>query len=168
MTETDPGTTNETLRIALRVAAIQTALLSAGVHFLWALPRLASPPDVRPYLFVVAGLFTLGIALGVFWAGEFRRLYALGAGTLATFVVGFLFQHRGNVAGALAGDPLAIVGKAAEVGGLIAFLVLYRLAPPTHVVLAGDGSDEGVARERADEGIAGDSSDEDSNGTDDV
>jgi len=140
VTETAPEPSGGTLRTALRVVAIQASLVSAGVHLLWALPRLASPPDARPYLFVVAAVFTLAVAVGVYRAGEYRRLYALGAGTLGTFVAGFLVQHRGSVAGALAGDPLAIVGKAAEIVGVAAFLLLYRLAPPTHVVLARNDS----------------------------
>ncbi|MFB6235955.1 MAG: hypothetical protein ABEH81_13950 [Halopenitus sp.] len=142
MTETAPNPAAGTLRTVLRAVAIQTALVSAGVHLLWALPRLASPPNARPYLFVVAAVFTLVVAVGVFRAGEFRRLYALGAGTLGTFVVGFLIQHRGSVAGALVGEPLAVVGKAAEIVGIGAFLALYRLAPPTHVVLAREDSSD--------------------------
>lgn len=142
VTETASEPAGGTLRTALRVVAVQAALVSAAVHLLWALPRLASPPDARPYLFVVAAVFTLAVAVGVFRAGEYRRLYALGAGTLATFVAGFLVQHRGNVFGALAGEPLAVVGKAAELVGVGAFLALYRLAPPTHVVLAREGASD--------------------------
>ncbi|WP_430504141.1 hypothetical protein [Haloparvum sp. PAK95] len=142
VTDTDTEPAGGTLRTALQIVAVQGALLSAAVHLLWAVPRLANPADARPYLFVAAAVFTLAIAVGVYRAGEYRRLYALGAGTLATFLVGFLIHHRGDVAGALAAEPIAVVGKVAEVVGVGAFLALYRLAPPTHVVLAREDADE--------------------------
>ena len=119
----------------LRAVAAQTAALSAAVHFLWAWPRLAEPADARPYVFLLGGAFTVAIAVATLRADEYRRLYALGAGTLAAFLVGYVGWHGGGTAAALASDPLAIVGKGAEVVGVVAFLALYRLAPPTSVVL---------------------------------
>ncbi|EMA60356.1 hypothetical protein [Halorubrum lipolyticum] len=119
----------------LRAVAAQTAALSAAVHFLWAWPRLAEPADARPYVFLLGGAFAVAIAVATLRADEYRRLYALGAGTLAAFLVGYAGWHGGGTAAALAGDPLAIVAKGAEVVGVAAFLALYRLAPPTSVVL---------------------------------
>ncbi|WP_128905026.1 hypothetical protein [Halorubrum amylolyticum] len=129
----------------LRAVAVQTAALSAAVHILWAWPRLGEPADARPYVFLLGGAFTVAIAVATLRADEYRRLYALGAGTLAAFLVGYAGWHGGGTAAALAGDPLAIVGKGAEVVGVAAFLALYRLAPPTSVVVErreGGGNEE--------------------------
>jgi len=139
VTDPDDRITRGPVGRGLRAVAVQTALVSAAVHLLWALPRLASPADARPYLFVVAGAFTLAVAVGVFRADEYRRLHALGAGTFATFLGGYLLFHRGGVVAALVSDPLAAVGKAAELLGLVAFVGLYRRTPPTHVVLERTG-----------------------------
>ncbi|WP_435100548.1 hypothetical protein [Halorubrum sp. N11] len=119
----------------LRAVAAQTAALSATVHFLWAWPRLGGATDARPYVFLLGGVFTVAVAVATLRADEYRRLYALGAGTLAAFLVGYAGWHGGGVAAALVSDPLAIVGKGAEIVGIVAFLALYRLAPPTSVVI---------------------------------
>ena len=119
----------------LRAVAAQTAVLSAAVHLLWAWPRLADPTDPRPYVFVLAAVFTVLVAAATLKADEYRRLYALGAGTLTAFLVGYAGWHGAGTTAALAADPLAIVGKAAETVGVVAFLALYREAPPTSVVV---------------------------------
>jgi len=119
----------------LRSVAAQAAVLSAAVHFLWAWPRLGEPVDLRPYVFVLGGAFTVFIAAATLRAEEYRRLYALGAGTLSAFLSGYIGWHGGDTAAVLAADPLAIVGKASELVGVIAFLGLYRLAPPTSAVV---------------------------------
>lgn len=120
----------------LRGVAVQAAALSAAVHLLWAWPRLADPVDARPYLFVLAAGFATVVAVATFRSGEYRRLYALGAGTLGVYLVGYAGWHGRATAAALAADPLAVVGKVAEAVGVVAFLALYRLAPPTSVVVA--------------------------------
>ncbi|WP_096390142.1 hypothetical protein [Halopenitus persicus] len=119
----------------LRAIAVQAAILSAATHVLWAWPRLGTGTDPRPATFVLAAAFTVLIAAATVRGGEYRRLYALGAGTLAAFLVGFLLWHRTAPIEALIGDPYALVGKVAEAIGVIAFVALYRLAPPTPVVL---------------------------------
>ena len=119
----------------LRVIAVQAAVLSAAVHLLWAWPRLGDPPDPRPYAFLLGGAVIVAIAVATLRAPEYRRLYALGAGTLAAFLLGYVGWHGAAAASALASDPLAIVAKGSEVVGVAAFLGLYRLAPPTEVVL---------------------------------
>ena len=133
---TDPGADRSRRKRLLRAVAVQAAGLSAAVHLLWAWPRLADPGDPRPYLFVLAGTFTALVAGATLRADEYRRLYALGAGTLTAYPLGYVAWHRGGAITAIAGDPLAIVGKAAEAVGVVAFLALYRLAPPTRVVVA--------------------------------
>lgn len=128
-----------------RIVAVQAAVVSAAAHLLWAWPRLSGPADPRPYVFVLAAAFTAVVAAATLRADEYRRLYALGAGTLAAFLVGYVAWHGGATIAALSADPLAIVGKTAETVGVIAFLVLYRLAPPTSVVVARrteDGPDD--------------------------
>ena len=132
----------------LRAVAAQAAVLSAAVHLLWALPRLAAPADPRPYVFVLAAALTVLVAAATLKADEYRRLYALGAGTLTTFLIGYIGWHGTDAVAALATDPLAIVGKGAELLGAIAFLALYRLAPPTSVVLGRrrNGTDDAVPR----------------------
>ncbi|WP_200530804.1 hypothetical protein [Halorubrum sp. LN27] len=141
MSTTESGSDREfagrdtTRKRLLRAVAAQTAALSAAVHLLWAWPRLVEPADARPYVFLLGGVFTVAIAAATLRADEYRRLYALGAGTLAAFLVGYAWWHGGGTAAALASDPLAIVGKGAEVVGVVAFLALYRLAPPTSVVV---------------------------------
>ncbi len=119
----------------LRAVAAQAAVLSAAVHLLWAWPRLTEPADPRPYVFVLAAVFTVLVAAATLKADEYRRLYALGAGTLTAFLVGYAGWYGGEAVAALAADPLAIVGKLAEVVGVVAFLALYRTAPPTSVVV---------------------------------
>jgi len=119
----------------LRSVAAQAAVLSAAVHFLWAWPQLGAPDDLRPYVFVLGGGFTVLVAVATLRADEYRRLYALGAGTLSAFLSGYVGWHGAEAAAALVADPLAIVGKTAEVVGVVAFLGLYRLAPPTSVVI---------------------------------
>jgi hypothetical protein len=120
---------------ALRLVAIQASLLSAAAHVLWAWPRLRIGDGQRAPIFVLAAAFTLAIAVATFRGGEYRRLYALGAGTLSTFLLGFLVWHRSAPVEAFLADPYAIVSKLAEIVGVLAFAALYRLAPPTRVAL---------------------------------
>ncbi|MWV63488.1 hypothetical protein GRS48_01420 [Halorubrum sp. JWXQ-INN 858] len=120
----------------LRAVAAQTAVLSAAVHLLWAWPRIGVEGDPRPYVFLLGGAFTVLVAAATLQADEYRRLYALGAGTLLAFLVGYAGWYGAGAAAVLAADPLAIVGKIAEVVGVLAFVALYRLAPPTSVVVA--------------------------------
>jgi hypothetical protein len=120
----------------LRGVAVQTAAVAAAVHLLWAWPRLGSPPDARPYFFLAGSGLAAAVAVATFRGGEYRRLYALGAGTLGAFLGGFLAWHGADAPVALAAEPLAVVAAIAEVVGIGAFLALYRLAPPTSVAVA--------------------------------
>ncbi|GAB7009813.1 hypothetical protein [Halorubrum trueperi] len=126
----------------LRSVAVQAAALTAAVHLLWAWPRLGDPPDPRPYAFLLGAAVTVAVAVATLRADEYRRLYALGAGTLLAFLVGFLGWHGGSAQSALAGDPLAIVAVGAEVVGIVAFLALYRFAPPTSAVVERQNNSE--------------------------
>ncbi len=129
------GRRNTGRKRALRAVAAQAAVLSAAVHLLWAWPRLGDPGDPRPYVFLLGGAFTVTVAAATLKADEYRRLYALGAGTLLAFLLGYVGWHGTAVASVIVGDPFAIVGKAAEIVGMLAFVALYRLAPPTSVVI---------------------------------
>ncbi|WP_435073805.1 hypothetical protein [Halorubrum sp. HHNYT27] len=151
------GGRNAATKRAGRMIAAQAAAVSAAVHLLWAWPRLGTGGDPRPAVFVLGGAFTVAVAVATLRAPEYRRLYALGAGTLAAFLIGYVGWHGAAVGSALAADPLAIVAKGAEVVGVVAFLALYRLAPPTSVVLerrehAADEGDRGESGDPAGEG----------------
>lgn len=131
----------------LRAVAAQAAVLSAAVHLLWAWPQLAEPADPRPYVFVLGAVLTVLVAAATLKADEYRRLYALGVGTLAAFLLGYVGWHGAETATVLVTDPLAIVGKAAELVGVAAFLALYRLAPPTSVITERRSSGEEAGSE---------------------
>jgi len=119
----------------LRWVAVQATVVAAAVHLLWAWPRLGSPPDARPYLFVAGSALAVAVAVATLRAGEYRRLYALGAGTLGAFLGGFLVWHGAGAPAALGAEPLAVVAAVVEVVGVVAYLALFRLAPPTSVVV---------------------------------
>jgi len=140
---------------AVRMVAAQAAAVSAAVHLLWAWPRLGTGGDPRPAVFVLGGAFAVAVAVATLRAPEYRRLYALGAGTLAAFLLGYVGWHGAAVGAALATEPLAIVAKGAEVVGVLAFLALYRLAPPTSVVLERRDDAEGTGNDAGETGNDG-------------
>ena len=119
----------------LRGIAVQAAAVAAAVHLLWAWPRLGSPPDARPYFFLAGSALAAAVAAATLRAGEYRRLYALGAGTLGAFLGGFLAWHGTDAPAALVAEPLAVAAAVVEVVGVGAYLALYRLAPPTSVAV---------------------------------
>lgn len=154
-----PEGRNAPRKRVLRGIAVQAAVVAAAVHLLWAWPRLGSPPDARPYLFLAGSALAVAVGVATLRAGEYRRLYALGAGTLGTFLGGFVAWHGGDAATALSADPLAIVAAVVEVVGIAAFLALFRLAPPTSVVVErretdGSAGDEDGTAETPEEGTA--------------
>jgi hypothetical protein len=156
----------------LRVVAVQAGVLSAAVHLLWAWPRLGGPPDPRPYAFLLGAAVTVAVAVATLRAPEYRRLYALGAGTLAAFLLGYVGWHGATAASALASDPLAIVAKGSELVGVAAFLGLYRLAPPTEVVLerrnGSTAEGDGLAESDDSESDDSESDDSERDGTENV
>ena len=125
----------ERLERVCRVLAIQAALVVAAIHLLWALPQLSvsllfNPvDDSRPFLFVPAGLLLVAIAAALFRGYRYRRLSALGGGTLAALLVGYLLITPEPI-GSLATDPLAAVSKLVELLGILAFVGLYYLHHP--------------------------------------
>ena len=129
-----------------RLTAIQAALVVAAVHLLWALPRLslsllADPvADSRPFLFVPAAVLLIAIAAALFRGHHYRRLSALGGGTLVALCSGYLLWISDPLLVALAGDPLALVSKTAELIGTVAFAGLYYLHHPDR-----EGSPVGTA-----------------------
>ena len=124
-----------TLERVCRLFAIQAALIVAGIHLLWALPQLSVSllfdpvVDSRPFLFVPAALLLVAVAAALFRGYHYRRLSALGGGTLAALLVGYLFLTPGPI-GSLATDPLAAVSKLVELVGILAFAVLFYLHHP--------------------------------------
>jgi hypothetical protein len=104
---------------------------------------------------VLGGAFAVAVTVATLRAPEYRRLYALGAGTLAAFLLGYVGWHGAAVGAALATEPLAIVAKGAEVVGVLAFLALYRLAPPTSVVLERRDDAEGTGNDAGETGNDG-------------
>ena len=154
--ETDSPTAGRDTRSKrfLRGVAVQTAVAAAAVHLLWAWPRLAAPPDPRPYLFVSGSALAVAVAAATLRGGEYRRLYALGSGTLGAFLVGYLAWHGEDAPATLSADPLAIAAAVVELVGIGAYLALYRLAPPTSVAVErrrdGDENDREVGAERDD------------------
>jgi hypothetical protein len=125
-----------TIERLCRLTAIQAALVVAAVHLLWAIPRfsvslLLSPvDDARPFVFVPTALLLVGISVALFRGHRYRRLSALGGGTLAALLVGYILWVSEPLLVALAGDPLALVSKAAELVGIVAFALLYYLHHP--------------------------------------
>jgi len=142
------------VRRLFRAVAAQATAIAAAIHLLWAWPRIASPADVRPYLFVAGSALAIAVAAATLRAGEYRRLYALGAGTLGAFPAGYLVWHGTGAGRALAADPLAIAALVVEVVGVAAYVGLYRRAPPTSVAVErrADGDERSEERPRADEG----------------
>ena len=125
-----------------RLVAIQAALLVAAAHLLWTLPRLSGSllvdpvADVRPFLFVPAALLLLAVSVALFRGYRYRRLSALGGGTLGSLLVGFLLWTGTDAPATLAADPLALIAAAAELVGVVAFAGLYVLHHPDRFGLA--------------------------------
>ncbi|WP_253738797.1 hypothetical protein [Halohasta salina] len=125
-----------TIERLCRLAAIQAALVVAAIHLLWAIPRLSvsllrNPvADSRPFLFVPAAFLLVAVAAALFRGYRYRRLSALGGGTLAALLVGYWLWTDGPLAAALAAEPLAAVSKAVELVGIVAFGLLYYLHHP--------------------------------------
>ena len=117
---------------AVRVVAVQAALLTAALHLLWAIPRLAggAPTDARPAVFVAAAAFLLAVAVAVFRGYRYRRLSTLGGGTLATLLVGYPIYYGRETTETLAGEPLALAAVIVEGVGIVAFAGLYYLHHP--------------------------------------
>ncbi|QLG28436.1 hypothetical protein HUG10_13150 [Halorarum halophilum] len=140
----------------LRVLAVQAAIVSAAIHLLEGLPKLAvylpilSFADPRPYLFVPSALLLVGLATVIVRGARHRRLYSLSAGVLLAYTVGYAWWHLtdhgglvpshevtnpvGEIAAHLATDPVAFVAFAAQVVGVVAFLALFVADPelPQH------------------------------------
>ncbi|SFR30204.1 hypothetical protein [Halorubrum sodomense] len=145
---TDARGRNTPKKRLLRGIAVQATVVAAAVHLLWAWPRLGSPPDARPYFFLAGSALAAAVAVATLRGGEYRRLYALGAGTLGAFLGGFLAWHGGDAAAALAAEPLAVVAVIVEIVGVGAYLALYRLAPPTSVAVERRRGEEPDEREK--------------------
>ena len=130
------ATTWSALERGCRLLAIQAALLAAAAHLLWALPRLAGTSvadpvaDARPFLFVPAAALLLAVSVALFRGYRYRRLSALGGGTLGSLLVGFLLWTGPTAVATLAAEPLALIAALAELLGVVAFVGLYILQHP--------------------------------------
>jgi len=119
-----------------RLVAVQAALVVAAIHLLWAIPRLSlslltNPvADSRPFVFVPAALLLVAISAALFRGYHYRRLSALGGGTLLVLLVGYILWVSEPLLTALASDPLALVSKSVELVGIVAFGLLYYLHHP--------------------------------------
>jgi len=127
---------------AVRIIAVQAALLTAALHLLWAVPRLSpamfteSVADSRPFLFVPAAVLLIAVGVAVFRGYRYRRLSTLGGGTLATLLVGYPLYHGESAANALASEPLALAAVVVEAVGIVAFAGLYYFHHPDRLGLA--------------------------------
>lgn len=142
---------DDTAATVTRVVGVQAAAVSAVVHLIEGVPRLAvylpllSFRDPRPYLFVPSGLLLLGVAVAVLAGARDRRLYSFGAGVMATYAAGYVWWHLtghggllpshattdpvGEILAHLAADPPAMVAFGAELVGVVAFLALFVADP---------------------------------------
>lgn len=142
-----------------RIVGVQAALLTAAAHLLWLGSRLSWPPfvgveDVRPYLFVVAAVTLVITATATYNGTRERRIHALTIGTLGALLAGYPIWHGTDTMSTLLGDPVAIVAKAAEIVGLLAFVGLYWLHHPDRLgpdAIETDGSAESAGITRTDE-----------------
>ena len=125
-----------TIERLCRLTAIQAALVVAAIHLLWVIPRLSvslflNPvADSRPFLFIPAALLLIAISAALFRGYRYRRLSTLGGGTLAALFSGYLLWSSEPLLTALAGEPLVLVSKVAELIGVAAFALLYYLHHP--------------------------------------
>ncbi|TQQ80488.1 hypothetical protein [Halonotius roseus] len=132
----------ERVERAVRIVAVQAALLTAALHLLWAIPRLSpamlaeSVADSRPFLFVPAAVLLIAVAVAVFRGYRYRRLSTLGGGTLAALLVSYPLYHGGATADALATEPLALAAVVVEAVGVVAFAGLYYFHHPDRFGLA--------------------------------
>jgi len=72
----------------------------------------------------------VAVSAALFRGHRYRRLSALGGGTLAALCSGYVLWVSEPLLTALAGEPLALVSKVAELIGMAAFALLYYLHHP--------------------------------------
>lgn len=131
----------------LEAAAGVLALVVAGTHLYWGIPRFAAytsvgaMPDPRPLAFVLSGhAVALAVTLVALGVVDSRRTYVPGILLMAAHVAAYVAWHTvlahggaghghdhvhlGVVAAHLAGSPLALASKVAEVGVLVLLAAL--------------------------------------------
>lgn len=124
------------LELGCRLVAMQAALVTASIHLLWVASRLASSGladpvgDGRSVAFVAVAFLLVAVAAALFRGYRYRRLAALGGGTLAALVVGYVFYEGEDAVATLAADPLALIAVLTELVGVAAFAGLYSLYHP--------------------------------------
>lgn len=142
----------------LKYAALTLALLTAGVHLFWGIPRFVNylsvgvMPDPRPLLFVLSGhAVVVGVTLVGLGLIDARRTYLPGIVLMLAHVVGYVGWHTvyshglsnshshateafqvGNVVAVvidhLINSPIALVSKLAEVAVIGLLATLYVAA----------------------------------------
>ena len=141
---------NDSRASIVQFVGVQLALVSAGIHLWWGVPRLlvylpiGSFADPRPYLFVLSGIAIFAGAVVLYFGGPPRVLYALGTGVMLAYVFGYaawhLTGHGGFLPGVtgyghaenplrvvwshLADDPLAMAAMTVELGAAVCFTLL--------------------------------------------
>ncbi|QLG60768.1 hypothetical protein [Halorarum salinum] len=131
----------------LRLLAVQAAVVSAAIHLIEGVPKLAvylpllSFADPRGYLFVPSALLLVGLSAAIVRGARHRRLYSLSAGVLLAYCAGYVWWHLtdhgglvpnhevtdpvGTIAEHLVGDPVAFVAFFAQIVGAALFLALF-------------------------------------------
>lgn len=110
----------------LRVAAGLIAVLVAGIHLYWGIPRftlyasIGTMPDPRPLAFVLSGhAILIGITLVAAGVVDADRLYLPGIGLMAIHLIGYVAWHTVLSHGVAAGrrppshshsGPVALLG----------------------------------------------------------
>lgn len=142
----------------LQYAALVLALLTAGIHLYWGIPRFTNyasvgvMPDPRPLLFVLSGhAVVVGVTLVGLGVVDARRTYLPGIGLMLAHIVGYVGWHTvyshgleeshshatevlhvNNVAVVvldhLLNSPIALVSKLAEVAVIGLLAALYVAA----------------------------------------
>ena len=142
---------DDTAATVTRLVGLQAAAVTAAIHLVEGVPALLvylpalSVRDPRPYLFVPSALLLLAISAAILSGYRYRRLYSLGAGVMGAYAVGYVWWHLtghgglipthdtanpvAEIAGHLLADPAALIAFAAEIVGVVAFLLLFVADP---------------------------------------
>lgn len=92
-------------RRLLRIVGLQCALIAAGLHVVWGLPRLVvyvgqgTMPDARPLLFTLSAVVIVAAVAALFRGADERPIYALLIAIMVVYLLGFAGWH-------LAGHPV--------------------------------------------------------------
>lgn len=139
----------------LELAGVQLALVAAGLHLFWGVPRafvylrVGQLTDPRPFVFTLSAAAVVAAVVWLYRGGPERRLYAFLAAVMAVYLVGYAAWHlvghpvldpAGGVlvtyhpddalavlAGHLAGDRFALAAAVVETGAILVFGMLLAM-----------------------------------------